>query len=87
MICAGSRGQDRATAVTATVATTVAMPSEVRRVPCVCRLDSLISAHVGRFNQELSIPGRTIDVDEMAFLEGMARWMDANGEGIFGARP
>ena len=41
-------------------------------------------------NLLLSIPVRgdgTIDSDEVAFLEGMARWMDVNGEGIFGSRP
>jgi alpha-L-fucosidase len=38
----------------------------------------------------LSIPVRadgTIDPDEVAFLEGMAKWMEVNGEGIFGTRP
>jgi alpha-L-fucosidase len=38
----------------------------------------------------LSVPIRgdgTIDDREVAFLRGMARWMDANGEGIFGSRP
>ena len=41
-------------------------------------------------NLLLSIPVRgdgTIDEDEVAFLEGMAKWMDVNGEGIFGTRP
>lgn len=41
-------------------------------------------------NLLLSIPVRpdgTIDEDEVAFLEGMARWMDINGESIFGTRP
>jgi alpha-L-fucosidase len=41
-------------------------------------------------NLLLSIPMRgdgTIDEDEVAFLEGMARWMDINGEAIFGTRP
>ena len=41
-------------------------------------------------NLLLSIPVRgdgTIDEDEVAFLEGMAEWMDVNGEGIFGTRP
>jgi alpha-L-fucosidase len=38
----------------------------------------------------LSIPIRgdgTIDDDEIAFLHGLAAWMSANGEGIFGSRP
>ena len=41
-------------------------------------------------NLLLSIPVRgdgTIDDQEVAFLEGMARWMDVNGEAIFGTRP
>ncbi len=41
-------------------------------------------------NLLLSIPVRgdgTIDSDEVAFLNGMAAWMDINGEGIFGSRP
>ena len=38
----------------------------------------------------LSVPVRgdgTIDEREVAFLEGMAKWIDENGEGIFGSRP
>lgn len=41
-------------------------------------------------NLMLSIPVRgdgTIDEDEIALLEGLARWMPANGEAIFGTRP
>ena len=41
-------------------------------------------------NLLLSIPVRgdgTIDSDEVKFLEGMAQWMDVNGEGIFDSRP
>jgi alpha-L-fucosidase len=41
-------------------------------------------------NLLLSIPVRgdgTIDPDEIAFLEGMAKWMDVNGDAIFGTRP
>jgi alpha-L-fucosidase len=41
-------------------------------------------------NLLLSVPVRgdgTIDEDEVAFLEGMAKWMAVNGEGIFGTRP
>ena len=41
-------------------------------------------------NLLLSVPVRgdgTLDADEIAFLEGMAKWMDVNGEGIFGTRP
>lgn len=41
-------------------------------------------------NLLLSIPVRgdgTIDEDEVTFLEGLAKWMDINGEGIFATRP
>jgi alpha-L-fucosidase len=41
-------------------------------------------------NLLLSIPLRgdgTIDELEIAFLEGIAQWMDINGEAIFGTRP
>ena len=41
-------------------------------------------------NLLLSIPVRgdgTIDEHEVAFLEGMAKWMDVNGEGIYSSRP
>ncbi len=41
-------------------------------------------------NLMLSIPVRgdgTIDEDEVAFLENLAKWMPANGEAIFGTRP
>lgn len=41
-------------------------------------------------NLLLSIPLRgdgTIDEREIEFLEGMAKWMDVNGEGIFNTRP
>jgi alpha-L-fucosidase len=41
-------------------------------------------------NLLLSIPVRgdgTIDELEIAFLEDMAKWMDINGEAIFGSRP
>jgi len=41
-------------------------------------------------NLLLSVPVRgdgTIDADEIAFLDGMAKWMAVNGEGIFGTRP
>ncbi|MBP8305483.1 MAG: alpha-L-fucosidase, partial [Phycisphaerae bacterium] len=41
-------------------------------------------------NLLLSIPMRgdgTIDEDEVAFLEGMAQWIQVNGEGIFSTRP
>jgi alpha-L-fucosidase len=41
-------------------------------------------------NLMLSVPVRgdgTIDEDEIAFLEGLAQWMPANGEAIFGTRP
>lgn len=41
-------------------------------------------------NLLLSIPVRgngEIDEDEVAFLEGMAKWMDVNGDAIFATRP
>jgi alpha-L-fucosidase len=41
-------------------------------------------------NLMLSVPVRgdgTIDEDEVKFLEGLAKWMPANGEAIFGTRP
>ena len=41
-------------------------------------------------NLMLSVPVRgdgTIDEDEVAFLEGLAKWMPANGEALFGTRP
>ena len=41
-------------------------------------------------NLLLNIPVRgdgTIDEQEMKFLEGLTRWMDINGEGIFSTRP
>ena len=41
-------------------------------------------------NLLLNVPVRgdgTIDDDEVAFLEGMGKWMDVNGEAIFGTRP
>jgi alpha-L-fucosidase len=41
-------------------------------------------------NLLLSVPVRgdgTLDGDEIAFLEGMGKWMDVNSEGIFGSRP
>jgi alpha-L-fucosidase len=41
-------------------------------------------------NLMLSVPVRgdgTIDEHEIAFLEGLAQWMEVNSEGIFGSRP
>jgi alpha-L-fucosidase len=41
-------------------------------------------------NLLLNIPVKgdgSIDADEIAFLEGMGKWMDVNSEGIFGTRP
>jgi len=40
-------------------------------------------------NLLLSVPVRgngAIDDDEVAFLKGMAKWMDVNGEAIFATR-
>ncbi len=51
---------------------------------------SLVNIVSKNGNLLLSIPVRgdgTIDADEVAFLEGMAKWMDVNGEGIFATRP
>ena len=41
-------------------------------------------------NLMLNIPVRgdgSLDSDEVAFLKGLAKWMDVNGEGIFATRP
>ena len=41
-------------------------------------------------NLLLSVPVRgdgTIDEEELAIVEGIAAWMDVNGEAIFGTRP
>jgi alpha-L-fucosidase len=41
-------------------------------------------------NLLLSVPVRgngELDEDEIAFLHGLAKWMDQNGEAIFGTRP
>ena len=51
---------------------------------------SLIDIVSKNGNLMLSIPVRgdgSIDGDEIAFLDGLTAWMDANGEGIFGSRP
>ncbi len=53
----------------------------------VCTLVDIVSKNG---NLLLSIPIRgdgTIDEHEIAFLDGMSRWMDINGEAIFGTRP
>jgi alpha-L-fucosidase len=53
-------------------------------------VSSLVNIVSKNGNLLLSIPVRgdgTIDADEVAFLEGMAKWMEVNGEGIFGTRP
>ncbi len=53
----------------------------------VCMLIDIVSKNG---NLLLSIPVRgdgTIDEHEIAFLEGMSKWMDINGEAIFGTRP
>ncbi len=59
-----------------------------KTVPQVVRMLADIVSKNG--NLLLSIPVRgdgTIDADEVAFLEGLAKWMDVNGEGIFATRP
>jgi alpha-L-fucosidase/precorrin-6B methylase 2 len=53
-------------------------------------VDMLIDIVSKNGNLLLSIPMRgdgTIDEQEEAFLEGMARWIAVNGEGIYGTRP
>jgi len=53
----------------------------------VCMLADIVSKNG---NLLLSVPVRgngAIDDDEVAFLEGMAKWMDVNGEAIFATRP
>ena len=53
----------------------------------VCSLVDIVSKNG---NLLLSIPMRadgTIDEREIEFLEGMAKWMEINGEGIFETRP
>jgi len=53
-------------------------------------VDMLIDNVSKNGNLLLSIPVRgdgTIDDHEIAFLDGLARWMDVNGEAIFGTRP
>jgi alpha-L-fucosidase len=53
----------------------------------VCSLVDIVSKNG---NLLLSIPMRadgTIDEHEIEFLEGMAKWMEINGEGIFETRP
>ena len=50
----------------------------------------LVDAVSKNGNLLLSIPMRgdgTIDDDEIKFLEGMTKWMDVNGECIYGTRP
>ncbi len=51
---------------------------------------SLINIVSKNGNLLLSIPVRgdgSIDPDEVAFLEGMAKWIAINGEGIYSSRP
>lgn len=53
-------------------------------------VDMLLDIVSKNGNLMLSVPVRgdgTIDEHEVAFLEGLASWMDVNGEGIFGSRP
>jgi alpha-L-fucosidase len=53
-------------------------------------VQSLVNIVSKNGNLLLSIPVRgdgTIDADEVTFLEGMAKWMDVNSEGVFGSRP
>ncbi len=53
----------------------------------VCTLIDIVSKNG---NLLLSIPLRgdgTIDEHEIAFLDGLSKWMDVNGEAIFGTRP
>ena len=53
-------------------------------------INSLVDIVSKNGNLLLSIPMRgdgTIDKHEVEFLEGMSKWMQLNGEGIFGTRP
>jgi len=53
----------------------------------VCMLADIVSKNG---NLLLSVPVRgngAIDSDEVAFLEGLAKWMDVNSEAIFSTRP
>lgn len=53
-------------------------------------VDMLLDIVSKNGNLMLSVPVRgdgTIDEHEVAFLEGLATWVSANGEGIFGSRP
>lgn len=53
-------------------------------------VQSLLNIVSKNGNLLLSIPVRgdgTIDEDEVAFLDGLAQWMDVNGEGVFATRP
>ena len=53
-------------------------------------VDMLLDIVSKNGNLMLSVPVRgdgTIDEHEVAFLEGMAAWMQTNAEGIFGSRP
>jgi alpha-L-fucosidase len=53
-------------------------------------VDMLVDIVSKNGNLLLSIPVRgdgTIDEHEVAFLEGMAKWMNVNGEAIFSTRP
>lgn len=53
-------------------------------------VDMLLDIVSKNGNLMLSVPMRgdgTIDEHERAFLDGLAKWMDANSEGIFGSRP
>lgn len=53
-------------------------------------VDMLLDIVSKNGNLMLSVPVRgdgAIDEHEVAFLEGLANWMDVNGEGIFGSRP
>lgn len=59
-----------------------------KTVPDVVRLLADVVSKNG--NLLLSIPMKgdgTIDSDELAFLHGMAAWMEINGEAIYGTRP
>ena len=53
-------------------------------------VDMLIDIVSKNGNLMLSVPVRgdgTIDEHEVAFLQGLAKWMDVNAEGIFSSRP
>jgi alpha-L-fucosidase len=66
----------------------IAEQNKYKTVPQV--INMLLDIVSKNGNLMLNIPVRgdgTIDEHEIAFLDGLAKWMTANDEGIFGSRP